>query len=174
VNRSERCYYYLILPWCLSILITVVPWEFAVASMGKPEAGKGSIKFRFLLKKNSRPTKVKQSEHFVKKKTISSGLRKPLNPCPTHTQWHHSPCHFDISFLGANWKFCSYMCFEIWYYFVWANQKFYFPLLAKYRSLLQQMYFTVNKGGKYWELTYNHLYLYLNINTKVNRSSSVV
>jgi hypothetical protein len=29
----------------------VVPWEFAVASMGKPEAGKGSIKFRFLLKK---------------------------------------------------------------------------------------------------------------------------
>jgi hypothetical protein len=34
-------------------------------------------------------------ENCIKKKTFSHRSRKPLNPCPIHTQRHRSPCEDD-------------------------------------------------------------------------------
>jgi len=52
------------------------------------------VPFPLVYKKKTGPAGDKTaSGHCIKKKkTFSHRSRKPLNPCPTHTQRHHSPC----------------------------------------------------------------------------------
>jgi hypothetical protein len=48
-----------------------------------------------IIKKTSTCGGKTATRHCIKKKTFSHRSRKPLNPCPTHTQRHRNPCEND-------------------------------------------------------------------------------
>jgi len=52
---------------------------------------KGNEREKKKKEKKTRSAGGKTSPRYCIKKTFSHKLRKPTNPCPTHTQRHHSP-----------------------------------------------------------------------------------